>query len=145
MAEKHRLQIWYTGRVQGVGFRYKTTQIAAGFDVCGFVENLDDGRVHLLAVGDESETRAFADEIAKVMRDFIKSTDERADTADAEAVGIDSCLYQTGHAVSLGQGSVERHATRFRQHGRIYRANIYTLQPVQFADSEPHGETSSCS
>ena len=89
MAEKHRLQIWYTGRVQGVGFRYKTTQIAGGFDVCGFVENLDDGRVHLLAVGDESETRAFADEIAKVMRDFIKSTDERADTADVSYKGFE--------------------------------------------------------
>ena len=89
MAEKHRLQIWYTVRVQGVGFRYKTTQIAAGFDVCGFVENLDDGRVHLLAVGDESETRAFADEIAKVMRDFIKSTDERADTADVSYKGFE--------------------------------------------------------
>ena len=89
MAEKYRLQIWYTGRVQGVGFRYKTTQIAAGSDVCGFVENLDDGRVHLLAVGDESETRAFADEIAKVMRDFIKSTDERADTADVSYKGFE--------------------------------------------------------
>ncbi len=56
----------------------------------------------------------------------LKKFNLNADTADAEAVGIDSCLYQTGHAVSLGQGSVERHATRVRQHGRI-TAPISTL------------------
>ena len=45
--------------------------------------------MRLLAVGDESETRAFADEIAKVMRDFIKSTDERTDTADVSYKGFE--------------------------------------------------------
>ena len=77
--EKYRLQVWFEGRVQGVGFRFKTTRIATGFEVAGFVENLDDGRVHLLAVGEESEVRAFVDEINKVMDCFIKSSTEKAD------------------------------------------------------------------
>lgn len=80
MAEKYRLQVWYSGRVQGVGFRYKAAQIAKGFDVSGVVRNMDDGRVHLLAVGDKKEVRQFADEIAKVMTDFIRETDEREDS-----------------------------------------------------------------
>ena len=79
MVEKYRLQVWYGGRVQGVGFRYKAAQIAKGFDVAGSVGNLPDGRVHLVAVGEESEARAFAAELAKSMSDFIRETSERSD------------------------------------------------------------------
>ncbi|PWM28721.1 MAG: acylphosphatase [Verrucomicrobia bacterium] len=84
MVEKYRLQVWYGGRVQGVGFRYKAAQIAKGFDVAGSVENLPDGRVLLVAVGEESEARAFAAELAKSMADFIRETSERSDfTSDS--------------------------------------------------------------
>lgn len=77
--EKFRMQVWFEGRVQGVGFRFKTTRIAAGFDVSGFAENLDDGRVRVVAVGEESEVRAFVAEIRKVMDCFIKHSTEKAD------------------------------------------------------------------
>ena len=40
-------QIFYTGRVQGVGFRYATKRLAMEFDVIGWVRNLPDGRVEL--------------------------------------------------------------------------------------------------
>jgi acylphosphatase len=56
---RRRLEIWYSGRVQGVGFRHTTRTVAAGFDVTGTVRNLPDGRVHLLAEGAEEELRAF--------------------------------------------------------------------------------------
>lgn len=53
-------QILYTGRVQGVGFRYSTKQIASGYDVVGSVRNLPDGRVELKAMAHESdELEAF--------------------------------------------------------------------------------------
>lgn len=81
--KKFRIQVWFEGRVQGVGFRFKTSRIAAGFDVAGFVENLDDGRVHLVAVGEETQVRAFVAEILRVMDSFIKRHEELADsTAD---------------------------------------------------------------
>ena len=35
-------QVFYEGRVQGVGFRYSTKQLAMGFDVTGWVRNLSD-------------------------------------------------------------------------------------------------------
>ena len=53
-------QILYSGRVQGVGFRYSTKQIASGYDVIGTVRNLPDGRVELKAMAhDADELDAF--------------------------------------------------------------------------------------
>ena len=57
-------QVFYSGRVQGVGFRYSTKQIAAGFEVVGWVKNLPDGRVELQAMAsDADELEAFLREI----------------------------------------------------------------------------------
>lgn len=57
-------QVFYTGRVQGVGFRYTTKQVAAGYEVAGWVRNLPDGRVELLAAArDRSELDAFLNDL----------------------------------------------------------------------------------
>jgi acylphosphatase len=52
-------RVFYEGRVQGVGFRYTVRQIAMGYDVAGWVRNLPDGRVELLAAGDAGEVEPF--------------------------------------------------------------------------------------
>lgn len=57
------LQVLYEGRVQGVGFRYTTKQIAMGFDVVGWVRNLADGRVELQIEGDSDEVEDFLTEL----------------------------------------------------------------------------------
>ena len=59
------LQVFYEGRVQGVGFRFTVRHIAKGFDVTGWVRNLPDGRVELQVTGDEGEVRAFLEQIAQ--------------------------------------------------------------------------------
>jgi acylphosphatase len=59
------IQVFYEGNVQGVGFRYTVRQIAKGFDVTGSVRNLPDGRVELLASGDENEVRSFLEAIGQ--------------------------------------------------------------------------------
>ena len=56
---RKRLHILYTGRVQGVGFRYTTKTVACGFDVTGIVRNLPDGRVELFAEGEQVELEEF--------------------------------------------------------------------------------------
>lgn len=66
------LNCWFEGRVQGVGFRYQTACVAKGFEVTGTVENLPDGRVHLYAEGEESEVRAFQQEVASELASYIR-------------------------------------------------------------------------
>ena len=56
---RRRMQIWYSGHVQGVGFRYTVKSTAAGFEVTGLVRNLRDGRVELIAEGAKQELEAF--------------------------------------------------------------------------------------
>jgi len=53
------VEIFYSGHVQGVGFRYTTKTVAAGFEVSGIVRNLSDGRVVLIAEGTREELEAF--------------------------------------------------------------------------------------
>jgi len=52
-------QVFYDGRVQGVGFRYTVRNIAKGYDVTGWIRNLPDGRVELHACGEPEEVSAF--------------------------------------------------------------------------------------
>jgi acylphosphatase len=71
------VQVFYEGNVQGVGFRYSIREIAKGFDVTGSVRNLRDGRVELLAAGEENEVRAFLDAILQSeLRAHIKKQTE---------------------------------------------------------------------
>ena len=58
-------QLFYEGRVQGVGFRYTVKNIARGFEVVGWVRNLDDGRVELQVAGDPGEVDSFLEAIAE--------------------------------------------------------------------------------
>ena len=60
---RKRLTVLYSGHVQGVGFRYTVKSVARGFEVTGTVKNLDDGRVELVAEGDQAELEAFAQAI----------------------------------------------------------------------------------
>lgn len=53
------MQVFYEGRVQGVGFRYTARRLASGFDVCGYVRNVPDGRVELVASGEPEEVDDF--------------------------------------------------------------------------------------
>ena len=57
--DRQRLRVLYSGHVQGVGFRYTARELAAGFDVCGTVRNLADGRVELVAEGARDEIESF--------------------------------------------------------------------------------------
>ncbi|MFU8892754.1 MAG: acylphosphatase [Luteolibacter sp.] len=58
-------RIIYSGRVQGVGFRYTCKDIARGYDVIGSVRNLTDGTVELIASGEPQEVEDFLQEISE--------------------------------------------------------------------------------
>jgi acylphosphatase len=72
-------QVFYEGRVQGVGFRYSVKQIAKGFNLTGWVRNLADGRVELQIAGDADELRAFLEAIRESeLRGLIKNESKHA-------------------------------------------------------------------
>lgn len=50
---------WVSGRVQGVYFRGAAAARARELGVCGYARNLSDGRVEVLACGDETAVQAF--------------------------------------------------------------------------------------
>lgn len=55
MEKLKTVEIWVKGKVQGVFYRKYTQEKAEAIGLKGFVENLDDGRVHILATGGEGE------------------------------------------------------------------------------------------
>jgi acylphosphatase len=77
----HRHTVYYSGHVQGVGFRYTTHSIARGYQVTGYVRNLPDGRVEIVVEGDRDETNAFLQEVRNRLANHIR--DERSDISPA--------------------------------------------------------------
>ena len=65
------MRVFYSGHVQGVGFRYTAKTVAAGFEISGNVRNLSDGRVELIAEGAREEL-AVTVKVAVAPAIFVK-------------------------------------------------------------------------
>jgi len=78
-------RVRYSGRVQGVGFRYATQRVAAGFAVAGYVQNLPDGSVELVAQGAEEQVTGFLAAVAECMAGYIHRTAEQDEPPGAFA------------------------------------------------------------
>ncbi len=70
---RQRREIHYSGRVQGVGFRYTVRNLAAGLAVVGFVKNLPDGRVQLVVEGETEEIQRLVEGIRAEMGHYLSS------------------------------------------------------------------------
>ena len=79
MPDVHHETVFFSGHVQGVGFRYSVLESAREFDVSGFVSNLADGRVQLEAEGRESEVAAFIDVVQEKMHGYIRKVERRSE------------------------------------------------------------------
>ena len=66
--------VYYSGEVQGVGFRFTARRAAAGYDITGYVRNLPDGRVEVVAEGPSDQIDQFLDDLAERMRPYIAGT-----------------------------------------------------------------------
>ncbi len=80
---KVRQEVYFRGRVQGVGFRWTVQRIANRFEIVGYVKNLPDGRVQLVTEGDEQELEGFVCAIQSEMSRYI------ADFATTKMAAID--------------------------------------------------------
>jgi acylphosphatase len=63
---------YFSGRVQGVGFRVTAYQLARDFRVVGFVRNLRDGRVELVVEGEPAEIDALLRAVRSAMDRYIR-------------------------------------------------------------------------
>jgi acylphosphatase len=59
MGPESRIIITVSGRVQGVGFRYYTREMAKSLSIKGFVRNLPDGSVYIDAQGSNDALETF--------------------------------------------------------------------------------------
>lgn len=83
IASMVRRTIYFSGQVQGVGFRYTTDHIARDFQITGYVRNLPDGRVEVVAEGEAKELDQFTARIENVMNRHIRE----AKSSDSPATG----------------------------------------------------------
>jgi acylphosphatase len=67
-----QVHLLYSGRVQGVGFRYTFRQIAGRLAITGWVKNLRDGRVEAVAEAEEDILRQLLDYVAGDFSGYIR-------------------------------------------------------------------------
>jgi len=72
---KKRVHVFYSGRVQGVGFRFTAESFALDLKIKGWVKNLSDGRVELEAEGEEENLKKFLEKIKNYFHNYIKNVD----------------------------------------------------------------------
>ena len=85
----HRLAVIFQGRVQGVGFRYTTREVAQGFAVTGWVRNEPDGSVRLEAQGDPAEVAAMVGALERRMAGYISGRQSIPITAEPAEEGFE--------------------------------------------------------
>lgn len=79
-----RQEVVYSGRVQGVGFRYTTRQVAARHPVVGTVENRSDGTVFLVVEGSAAAVARFLDDVEQTLGRYLAGADARELPATGE-------------------------------------------------------------
>jgi len=91
-AGNQRWRVLYSGRVQGVGFRYTARQIAQRHAVTGIVRNLPDGRVELVIEGSAPETEQVLEGIAAAMINYIRDVSVQTEPATGQFASFEVTL-----------------------------------------------------
>ena len=81
---KKRLHVYYSGTVQGVGFRFTTERIAVSLGLQGWVKNLFNGKVEIICEGEEPDLVLF---LGKARNGPMKRYITGADVDWQEATG----------------------------------------------------------
>ena len=83
-----RYDVTFTGRVQGVNFRWTTCRVAGRFTVTGWVRNQPDGSVRCVAEGEPQELDAFLRAVREAMSGNIRDTRVRPAPAQGDLNGF---------------------------------------------------------
>jgi acylphosphatase len=67
-----RVHVYYSGLVQGVGFRYTAIRLARRAGVTGWTRNLHDGRVEIVAEGAEAPLEQFLQGLRDYFNTYVR-------------------------------------------------------------------------
>lgn len=81
---QQRRIVWFSGTVQGVGFRYTALSLARRFQVTGYVRNTPDGRVEMVIESSEHQADRFIQALEDQMSGYIRSTQQQKLPASGE-------------------------------------------------------------
>lgn len=85
---ERRLHLYYSGSVQGVGFRYTAERAATSLGINGWVRNLPDGRVEIMCEGREADLNNFMEELKGAFKEHIRDVELRRSDASGEFDGF---------------------------------------------------------
>lgn len=70
---KKQAHLYYSGKVQGIGFRYTAREIADSLNISGWVRNSPDGKVEILAEGEMKDLENFLAQITLRLQRYISA------------------------------------------------------------------------
>lgn len=85
---QERKTVHYSGRVQGVGFRWTVLRSLEGMPVSGFVRNLPDGRVELVLEGRPDAIDEALGRVRRALGHYIAAEERTTAPATGEFKGF---------------------------------------------------------
>ena len=87
---KKQTHVYYSGQVQGIGFRFTAERVAEDLGVLGWVSNLSDGRVELVAEANEDTLKDFLSQLSNIFKRYIQDvqTDWKPATGGFKDFGV---------------------------------------------------------
>ena len=83
-----RRHLYYSGSVQGVGFRLAAADLARGRGLGGWVRNLRDGRVELAVEGEAEAVERFLEDVGEAMQGYIGQAECCEEPPQGEEMGF---------------------------------------------------------
>lgn len=88
-SDRIRWTVLFSGHVQGVGFRYTACGVARGSAVAGYVRNMRDGRVELVAEGAPEDVERFVRAVEDEMGGYVHGRQVDTGAATGEFAGFE--------------------------------------------------------
>ncbi len=84
-----RWHIFFSGRVQGVGFRFTSRQVAQRYDVSGWVKNLPNGAVEMIVEGPSDQLRKYVADVSESTHGHVADMQMTKSAATGEFSGME--------------------------------------------------------
>ncbi len=81
---RQRWQIFFSGQVQGVGFRHTSVRVARSLGVTGWVMNMPDGRVQVVAEATTDKLREMVNQICQSTYGEVTDWESQEQAASGE-------------------------------------------------------------